>query len=401
MANARRGRGKKKKKKDTAADKERQKQELAKKADERKRASRRVALEGARAVQEAVGGGPARPKSPLRNKETEPSDDEAVDAELADIDLRALEGITVTVPVEHGVSDEHVDRRLAQMLRAYSPTRPLADEEPLAVGDEVLLDLMGYVDGDAFLARADEWMVLDENPMLPQLFEQLATAVMGEHKVIRIVLPEDYPDPRHAGKAAAFVVHVKAANRIETLALDSKEALEALARGRDAAAVRDAVRGELMVELADGLVHEARELVLAEAEDRVEIELPDEVVDAEVLRLWRALEGDALAHGGATKEEQDAAKDAWFDNADRREEIRRALWAGRLLDAVAAQKGIAAGADEVVKIVVQSAAAANLPVSDVHTALVKDPLLQEQMAQKLRRQHALEWLLGQAEVRFG
>ena len=74
--------------------------------------------------------------------------------------------------------DEHVDKRIAELLRAYSPTRALKDEEPLAIGDEALLDVMGYVDGDAFLARADEWMVIEENPLLPLLFEQLAQAVV-------------------------------------------------------------------------------------------------------------------------------------------------------------------------------------------------------------------------------
>jgi trigger factor len=399
----RRGRGKKKAKtKATAAEKEAaQKKALAKKASERKRAGRRVALEGARALQEQVGG-PQRPRSPLtKRKEEEPTGSEAEEDNGVSVDLAALTGIEVTVPVEHGVSDERVDARIAELLRAYSPTTGLKDEEPLAMGDEVLIELMGYVDGDAFLARSDEWMILQPNPLLPMLFEQIAQGIVGEHKVVRIELPEDYPDPRHSGKAAAFVVQVKAANRVEPLSLDDPKAQEALDRGKKPETIKEAVRGELMVELADGLVAQARQLVLAEAEKRVELELPDEVIDTELLRLWRALEGDALAHGGATKEEQEAALQAWFGNDERREEVRRALWADRLLDAVARQNGIASNADEVVKIVVQSAAAANLPVSDVHTALVKDPELQEAMAEKLRRQHALEWLLGKATVHFG
>lgn len=402
MDNPRPPRGRRKKKKATTKAKPTEaerKKELAKKAEERKRSGRRVALEGVRALQGAVGGGAKASSGAAADEEGGVFEGDV--SELAPIDLGKLEGIAVTVPVERTATDEEVDHRVSQLLSAHSPSRGLKDGEQLALGDEALLDLTGYIDGDAFLARVDEWMVLEANPLLPQLFEQLATATVGEHTMVRIALPEEYPDPRHAGKAAAFVIQVKAAGRVEPLSIDDASALKLLDRGANQAAVKKAVREELMEELADGLVAQAQALVISEAERRVTIELSQEVVDAEVLRLWRALEGDALAHGGATKEEQSAARQAWFNNADRRTEVRRALWADRLLDVIAYQRKIVATDDEVVKIVVQSAAAANLPVSDVHTALVKDPLAQAAMAQKLRRQHAMEWLLSEAAVTFG
>jgi FKBP-type peptidyl-prolyl cis-trans isomerase (trigger factor) len=124
-------------------------------------------------------------------------------------------------------------------------------------------------------------------------------------------------------------------------------------------------------------------------------------VQAELLRLWRIHEGDALAHGGAAKPELEAAKKNWFEHADRRREVERAVWAERVLDAIAAAEGIEVNMDEVVKTVVQSASAAQLPVSDVHTALMGDDALRTTMAQKLKRQHAMEWLLDKAKVNFG
>jgi trigger factor len=395
MANPPRGRRRRKPPK--ASPEEQKKREQAKQEAERKdkqrKAGRRVALEGTRALQDMVKG-PQKAKNPLAGVMVAPSDD-------VTLDMSVLEGIEVEVPIEQDVTDAQLDARIDELIRAHSPVRGLPDGEALQAGDEVLMDVMGYVDGDPFLAQNDEWMSVVPNPLLPGLFEEIAQGTAGEHKVVRTILPDAYPDARHAGKAAAFVIHIKAANRVDKRGLDDRELLEAIDKGDNAEQVREAVRGELTVELADVLVRYAQRLVLDEVERRTDIDTPEDAVEAELLRLWRFHEGDAMTHGGASKAELEAAKKTWFEHPDRREEVRRAIWAERLLDAIAHDQGFEANADEVVKIVVQSASAAELPVSDVHTSLMNDEEMRAIMAQKLKRQHAMEWLLGKAKVDFG
>lgn len=354
-----------------------------------------MALAAARDVEERVtrSAAPSRARAALRASGRAASES---------IDLGRLAGIEVRVPVSRGIRDEDVDARLSALLRARAPVTALPDGAPLALGDEVLLDAIGYAGGTPLTAQVDAWMSLRPNPSLPGLFEQIAEGRLGEHRVIRIVLPDDYPQPERRSQAAAFVVKTKEAKRPTLPSLDDEQALSVLGRGATVTEVRARIYDELLEERALALVEEAKRRFLDEAQRRLPVAVDEGDVDALLHDEWRAQEGDALARQGATPEEQAAARDAFLHHAERRQEARRALFAERLLASAArAIEDERPHADDVVRLVVQAAAQASLPLSELHTRLIGDGAALARMADKLREGQAFAWLLSRADVRFG
>lgn len=314
--------------------------------------------------------------------------------------MSRLAGIEVLVPIPAGVTSDDVEARLFELLRARAPVTALRDGAALAIGDEVLLDAVGYSAGSPMSAQVDAWMRLQPNPMLPGLFEQIADGKLGEDRVIRIRLADDHPQQARRGQPAAFVVKTKAANRPAHVDVDDEAALWKLGRGKTREAVRASLREELLRERATALVEEAKRRFLDEVARRLSPDLAEQEVEHELVRVWRLEEGDALVRQGASDDEQGEARAAFVANEERRRDARRRLFSDRLLEGVAAELGVAASLDDVVTLVVHAASSAKLPLSELHTRLTTDASLLSQMAGKLRQSHALSWLLSQGTVSF-
>ncbi|MEM9779678.1 MAG: trigger factor, partial [Pseudomonadota bacterium] len=78
-------------------------------------------------------------------------------------------------------------------------------------GDQVVIDFLGKVDGEAFEGGAAEDfpLVLGSAQFIPGFEEQLVGVKAGEEKAVEVTFPEQYQSEALAGKAAVFDVTVK------------------------------------------------------------------------------------------------------------------------------------------------------------------------------------------------
>ena len=78
-------------------------------------------------------------------------------------------------------------------------------------GDQVVIDFLGKVDGEAFEGGSaeDYPLVLGSNSFIPGFEDQLVGTKAGEKKNVEVNFPDDYGAENLAGKAAVFECTVK------------------------------------------------------------------------------------------------------------------------------------------------------------------------------------------------
>jgi trigger factor len=123
--------------------------------------------------------------------------------------VAGLESIAVE-RLQAEVTDADVDNML-DILRKQN-TRFEAAERAAENGDQLNIDFVGKIDGEAFAGGSAKGtlLVLGSGRMIPGFEEGLVGAKAGEERVLNVTFPADYQNLDLAGKAAEFAVTVNA-----------------------------------------------------------------------------------------------------------------------------------------------------------------------------------------------
>ncbi|MFG0381627.1 trigger factor [Pseudomonas sp. zbq_18] len=124
-----------------------------------------------------------------------------------EIQLAGFDGIAVE-RLQAEVADSDVDNML-EILRKQN-TRFEAVERAAENGDQLNIDFVGKIDGEAFAGGSAKGtaLVLGSGRMIPGFEDALVGVKAGEERVINPTFPEDYQNLDLAGKAAEFTVTV-------------------------------------------------------------------------------------------------------------------------------------------------------------------------------------------------
>lgn len=130
---------------------------------------------------------------------------------------------------EKYVTDESaVDARINTMRENMAQLKPLAEERPAAIGDHVIIDFEGFVDGKKLDGgdATDHQLELGSNSFIPGFEEQVVGMSVGEQKQIKLAFPEPYHSAELAGKPVEFSVTLKEIKVKEMPELDDDFAQE-------------------------------------------------------------------------------------------------------------------------------------------------------------------------------
>ena len=121
-----------------------------------------------------------------------------------EVKLGQYKGLSAVYPAAE-LSEEDTQAALEEYARAH-----MTVEHPdrAAMGDEVVLDFEGFVDGVAFEGGKGESypLLLGSGYFIPGFEEQVAGAAVGEERDVKVTFPTEYV-PELAGKDAVF--HIK------------------------------------------------------------------------------------------------------------------------------------------------------------------------------------------------
>ena len=202
--------------------------------------------------------------------------------------------------LETEVDDASVEEaleRLASGLKTYDDRAEGAAAEE---GDQVEIDFVGRLDGEAFEGGSAEAypLVLGDNAFIPGFEAQLVGATAGTSRDVTVTFPADYGASHLAGREVVFEVKVNAVRAPQPAPIDDEMAKRYGAESLDA--LRGQVRERIGAEFAQAARAVLKRGLLDALDKAVEFELPPSLVEAEASQiahqLWHDENPDVQGH---------------------------------------------------------------------------------------------------------
>ena len=289
------------------------------------------------------------------------------------------------------VTDEDVAKEL-ETLQNRQAELVVKEEGTAELGDTVVIDFEGSVDGEVFEGGTAEnhSLELGSNSFIPGFEEQLVGLATGESKDVEVSFPEEYHAAELAGKPAVFKVTLHEIKGKELPELDDEFAKDV----DEEVETLDALKEKIRTRLEDSKKHEAehhlRDSVVEKAAANVEVEIPDVMVDSEVNRMLQEFEQRLQMQGMNLElyfqfsgQDEDALRGQMKEEAVNR--VRVAL----TLEAIAKAENIEATDEDVNAELEKMAGMYNMTVDNIKQALGG----LEGIKGDLQKQKAVEFLI--------
>lgn len=147
------------------------------------------------------------------------------------------------------------------------------------MGDETVIDFVGYIDGEAFQGGegAGYPLKLGSGTFIPGFEEQLVGAKKDDQVDVRVTFPADYHAPEYAGKEALFKVTVQAV-RTSIVPDLSDDVIAQVSDFKTVAAYVDYIKSTIRSYKKEQAAIEKENFVLQQIVDASEITVPEEMV---------------------------------------------------------------------------------------------------------------------------
>ena len=167
-------------------------------------------------------------------------------------------------------------------------------------GDQVTIDFLGKVGGEAFEGGAaeDYPLVLGSNSFIPGFEEQLVGVKIDEDVEVKVTFPAEYGAENLAGKDAIFECKIKAVKAPKAAEINDELAIKFGAE--DLAALKGQISERLEAEYADAARAVQKRHLLDALDKMVKFDLPPSLLEAEAgqiaHQLWHDENPDVQGH---------------------------------------------------------------------------------------------------------
>ncbi len=308
--------------------------------------------------------------------------------------LEGYRGVKVTRPKAE-VTDREVDRLVDRLRERFAELEVVA--HPARKGDYVVADLRATVHDEEVSAatRPDYLYEVGSGEFVDELDEELEGKRAGEILKFNATLPERFGEL--AGREVSFQVLVKEVKGKKLPPVD-----DAFAKTASEFDTMAELREDLRTKFTETKSQEAdavvRDRVLQELINRVDVDLPETLVDEETEHRIHSA-GDRAERAGVTLDEALAAQ-GWDElqfRGDARAHAVRAIKADLVLEAVARQESIEVTAEELGAEISALAAALGRDPKEVARALERSGQVVS-VAGDIIRSKALELLVEHADI---
>jgi len=230
-----------------------------------------------------------QPEVKMVNQDWKEGDDMQVEMSyeaLPDVPEVDLSGLALEKLVVKA-SEADVDEALGSLA---STAQDFEDKEGAAEdGDQVVIDFLGKVDGEAFEGGAaeDYPLVLGSGSFIPGFEEQLVGLSAGDEKAVEVTFPEEYGAENLAGKPAVFEVTVKGVKSAKAAEINDEMAQKFGAE--DLASLKEQITARLEAEYAGAARQVMKRGLLDQLDELVKFDLPPSLVDAEAKQIAHQL----------------------------------------------------------------------------------------------------------------
>jgi len=235
-----------------------------------------------------------------------------------EVKLAEIEGHEFEKPTAE-VTDADIDKmldNLRQQRAEYTSVEREAKE-----GDQVKIDFVGKVDGEAFEGGSAEGqtLVLGSGSMIPGFEAGIEGMKAGETKAVDVTFPEDYGNKDLAGKAAVFEITVHEVAEAELPELNEEFFKAFGAEGTDLESFKVEVRKNMEREARNALQATVKNDVIEKLLEDNPLDVPSALIDEEIGRLQQ--QAVQQFGGGAQMDPSSLPKELFQDQAERRVKI--------------------------------------------------------------------------------
>ncbi len=228
--------------------------------------------------------------------------------EIPELDASAVTLERLVVKADEASVTEALEN-LAKSSQDFEPRKKTAASQD---GDQVVIDFLGKVDGEAFEGGAaeDYPLVLGSGSFIPGFEEQLVGVKAGDEKNVTVTFPAEYGAAHLAGKDAVFECKIK-----EVKAPKAAEINDELAK-KFGADDLDALKAQISERLESEYKGAARAVLkralLDQLDGLVTFDLPEALVEAEAgqiaHQLWHEENPEVHDHNHGNVEVTDEHK---------------------------------------------------------------------------------------------
>ena len=228
-----------------------------------------------------------------------------------EVKLGQYKGLSAPRPTVE-LSDDDVTAAIEEYLQNH-----LAEEHPekAAMGDEVVLDFEGFVNGVPFEGgKAEQYpLLLGSGYFIPGFEEQVAGMAVGDERDIAVTFPAQYA-PELAGKDAVFHIKVhKITRRLKPVMGDDFAKAQGFA---DASALRRSIMEQAVRAKQQEATDAYADALVQQVIAGMEVDIPERMVTCQLDGLMRDLEQQLMQQG--------ATMDAYLEMAGlTRDDLRR------------------------------------------------------------------------------
>ncbi len=233
----------------------------------------------------------AQPEMKMTNEDWKEGDDINVEVsyeklpEIEEVDFTKIKLERMVVKADEASVKEALDN-LAESPQAvtYEPKKTQAKD-----GDQVVMDFVGKIDGEAFDGGSaeDYPLVLGSNSFIPGFEDGLLKVKAGDEKDVEVTFPENYQAEHLAGKKAVFTCTIKEVKGSKKPKIDDELAKKFGAEDLDALKAQIADRLEAEYTGASRAV--SKRALLDALDKKVKFDLPQSLVDAEAASIAHQL----------------------------------------------------------------------------------------------------------------
>jgi trigger factor len=197
---------------------------------------------------------------------------------------------------ETEVPDNVVETEIERVRESFARLQPV--EREAAVGDSLLIDFEGLVDGTAFEGgKAEDYLLaLGSGSLIEGFEEQLTGAKPGEERQVEVTFPDDYQAEQLAGKDAVFNVKVKEVREKILPELDDEFAADA-SEFETLEELRADIREKVGEALGSRAEEDFRIAAIDVAVDAATVDVPPDLVTARATERWERMERQLAQRG--------------------------------------------------------------------------------------------------------
>ena len=305
-----------------------------------------------------------------------------------EVKLAEIDGYEIEKPTAE-VTDTDIDNMLDNLRQQRAEYKSV--ERKAKEGDQVKIDFVGKVDGEAFEGGSaeDQTLVLGSGSMIPGFEAGIEGMKAGETKAVEVTFPEEYGNKDLAGKAAVFDITVHEVAEAELPELNEEFFKAFGAEGTDLESFKVEVRKNMEREARNALQAKVKNDVIEKLLEDNPIDVPSALIDEEIGRLQQ--QAVQQFGGGAQMDPSSLPKELFQDQAERRVKI------GLLMNELINSAELKAD-DEAVRAYIEDQASVYQEPQQVIDYYYGNPELLNQVRAVVVENAAIDYILSKSKV---